>query len=529
MKRILLAICLSVWGCFAFSQAFKPGNLVLFRYGDGTSVLSSKTTPVFLDEYSPTGTLVRSIAMPIAENGTDRILTGIGSQAREGLISLSLDGQLLIVPGFGTPVGLTTYAEKRTIGLIAADGTVNTSTAVSTTITTIRNVVSVDGSAFWMVGSKNYTRYIPYGFDGSTDGTNLGGPTGSYSITSFNNQLYLSTDVTGYPKVATLGTGMPTTGTQTAVTLPGYPATGSPNQFVLFDTNGDKIPDLLYVADDGGTTPATASIQKYVFNGTAWEAKGKFTAAGKTDNLKSITGSLSGTNVTLYCSTIGYSATSSPSALLKITDVVSSSLDQTPPTLTTLATAGTNQLFKSLAFAPVTAATSPPSKPANLTANSLSVSSISLTWLDNSTNETGFEIERSANGTDFTLLKTVAANISTYTDPGLAASTQYYYRVRAIGSAGNSAYTNIANATTGVIMLPGVPSNLIAKAASPISVTLTWADNATNETGFEIERSDNGTTFSAVGTVGANIITYTDNSANANTTYYYRIRAKLNF
>src|SRR5882757_8696248 len=108
MKKLLLAICLAAGCSNAFSQAFKPGDLVVFRYGDGSTVLSSKINPVFLDEYSPSGALVRSIAMPVAANGTDRILTGIGSQAREGLISLSLDGQVLIVPGFGTPVGLTT-------------------------------------------------------------------------------------------------------------------------------------------------------------------------------------------------------------------------------------------------------------------------------------------------------------------------------------------------------------------------------------------------------------------------------------
>jgi gliding motility-associated-like protein len=525
MKKILLAICFLVWASFAFSQAFKPGNLILFRYGDGSAALSSKTTPVFLDEYSPLGILVRSIALPVAENATDRILTGIGSQAREGLISLSVDGQLLIIPGFGTPVGLTTYAEKRTIGLVAADGTVNTSTAVSTTITTIRNVVSVDGSAFWMVGSKNFTRYIPFGFNGDTDGINLGGPTGCYSIMSFKNQLYVSTDVTGYPKVATLGTGMPATGVQTAVSLPGYPSTGSPNQFVLFDANSDGLPDLLYVADDGGTAPANATLQKYVLNGAAWEARGKFRVGGKTDNLKSITGSQSGASVNLYCTTIGYSATSTPSALLKITDEVSANLDQTAPTLTTLATAAVNQLFKSLAFAPVTSPTSPPSKPASLIASSLSATGIRLNWIDNSTNETGFEIERSSDGTNFTLFTTVAANASTYTNIGLTTSTAYYYRIRAIGSAGNSGYSNIANATTGVVVLPTVPSNLLAKASSSNAAGLNWADNSTNETGFEIERSTDGINFLPLTIVNENITAYTDESVVPNTTYHYRVRA----
>jgi hypothetical protein len=72
---------------------------------------------------------------------------------------------------------------------------------------------------------------------------------------------------------------------------------------------------------------------------------------------------------------------------------------------------------------------------------------------------------------------------------------------------------------------PAAPSGLTATATSPSSVRLTWADNSADETGFVVERSPNGTTFAAVGTVGANVTVFDDTGLAAGTTYTYRVRA----
>ena len=71
-----------------------------------------------------------------------------------------------------------------------------------------------------------------------------------------------------------------------------------------------------------------------------------------------------------------------------------------------------------------------------------------LSWTDNSSNESGFRIERSSNGTSFSEIATVGANVITYVDSGLAGSTQYWYRIRAYNTAGNSAYSNTATGIT---------------------------------------------------------------------------------
>ena len=89
-----------------------------------------------------------------------------------------------------------------------------------------------------------------------------------------------------------------------------------------------------------------------------------------------------------------------------------------------------------------------PNAPTNLTAAAVSSSQINLAWTDNSSDETGFKIERSNDGTNFTQIDVVGANVSTYSNTGLAASTTYYYRVCAYNSSGNSGYTSVANATT---------------------------------------------------------------------------------
>lgn len=99
---------------------------------------------------------------------------------------------------------------------------------------------------------------------------------------------------------------------------------------------------------------------------------------------------------------------------------------------------------------PVGTPPQPPAAPASLTANAVSSSRIDLGWADNSSNEDQFRIERSTDGgSNWSFLANAAADATSYQNTGLTASTTYHYRVRAENSAGNSAYSNTANATTG--------------------------------------------------------------------------------
>ena len=71
------------------------------------------------------------------------------------------------------------------------------------------------------------------------------------------------------------------------------------------------------------------------------------------------------------------------------------------------------------------AAPTAPAAPTNLSATAVSSSQINLTWTDNASNESGFRIERSADGATFTEIGVVTANVTTYADTSLSAATQY--------------------------------------------------------------------------------------------------------
>ncbi len=154
--------------------------------------------------------------------------------------------------------------------------------------------------------------------------------------------------------------------------------------------------------------------------------------------------------------------------------------------------------------------------------------SIVLAWVDNANNETGFKIERSLSASSgFTQVGTVAANVRTYTASNLTRGTTYYFRVRATNSAGDSAYSNVANATT-LPAAPAAPTGLSATAGSnSSSIRLSWSHAQTGEDGFRIERGTSSSgPFSEVGIAGpGSSLTYDDLGLAHSTTYYYRVRA----
>lgn len=105
-------------------------------------------------------------------------------------------------------------------------------------------------------------------------------------------------------------------------------------------------------------------------------------------------------------------------------------------------------------FATVTAGngggtTTIPAAPTTLAASAQSTSQINLSWSDRSSNETGFAIERKvgSSGT-YSFVSSVGANVTSFSNTGLSAGTQYSYRIRSFNSAGYSSYSTEANATT---------------------------------------------------------------------------------
>ena len=169
-----------------------------------------------------------------------------------------------------------------------------------------------------------------------------------------------------------------------------------------------------------------------------------------------------------------------------------------------------------------------PAAPTTLVATAAGTTQINLTWADNASNETGFIVERSLNGsTGWTQVGTPAANATSFSNTGLSPSTQYFYRVRATNSGTDSTNSNTANATTQATpTAPAAPTNLAATAFSSSQINLTWTDNANNETGFILERSPDGVNnWTQVATPAQNATSASDTTVLASTQYFYRIRA----
>ncbi|CAG1017797.1 hypothetical protein BURC_02493, partial [Burkholderiaceae bacterium] len=89
-----------------------------------------------------------------------------------------------------------------------------------------------------------------------------------------------------------------------------------------------------------------------------------------------------------------------------------------------------------------------PAAPSNLIATQASASQINLAWTDNSNNESGFNIERSSNGVNWTPLTGVGINATSYQNISLTCGTTYHYRVYAYNAVGNSPHSNTSTATT---------------------------------------------------------------------------------
>lgn len=172
-----------------------------------------------------------------------------------------------------------------------------------------------------------------------------------------------------------------------------------------------------------------------------------------------------------------------------------------------------------------------PISPTELKATVISTTQVNLSWIDKSTNEDGFKIQRKTGTGNFADVATVSKDVTTYSDNGLTPATTYTYRVFAYNSTGASlSYTNEVTVTTfgsAVLTTTAISniSNTTAKSGgsitsdggSPITARgIVWSTSA-NPTIALTTKTIDGT---GTGTFTSNLTGLT-----ANTTYYVRAYA----
>jgi hypothetical protein len=186
----------------------------------------------------------------------------------------------------------------------------------------------------------------------------------------------------------------------------------------------------------------------------------------------------------------------------------------------------------------------PPLKPDGLTMSTTGTGNnkrFVATFNDNSIAETSYDLQRSFDGTTWATVGTSPSPLDqpnthsqrTILDSTSNASASYQYRVVARNKVGYSPEfpTMTASSTSATVGVnpPTAPSALTGALQVGPKVALTWKDNASNETGFVLQRSsDNGVTFSQLATAPArtgsgSTVSFTDSTVALGTTYQYRV------
>jgi uncharacterized repeat protein (TIGR01451 family) len=170
--------------------------------------------------------------------------------------------------------------------------------------------------------------------------------------------------------------------------------------------------------------------------------------------------------------------------------------------------------------------------PANLAVSHRTNATLTIRWQDMNSEESQYIIERN-NGSGWVEIAVLASNSTEFFDNGadlengLSCDVFYSYRVYAYRES-NDDWSPVSDSTTTSLLCQlNTPINLAASSTVG-DISLVWQDTNINEAAHEIERSTDNVNWVNLGTVGADVTTFTDTSALCETTYYYRVRAYRN-
>ena len=317
------------------AQQFLPGNLAVLRVGDGVESPGSHGNAVFLDQFSTNGSFLNSI--PVPANATNALIVS-GSASSEGGLTRSADGRLLLLAGYNIALSnsLSSLASSaatnvpRVVGALDIAGSFSLVGATTNEYSknNIRSGTSDGRGNYWGAGANSGTFY----FGDATPDTVQTNVANTRVIQDLGGSLYFSTG-SGTPVIWRIsGTPTSSNGPPTLVLARG--AGGSPFAFAF---NPDFT--VAYVADD--TLAGEGGVQRWDFADGSWALSYVFT--GLTNSgAHGLAVDFSGPRAAVYATT----AESTANRLVKLVDAGPAS------PVTTLASAGANQLFRGVTFTP---------------------------------------------------------------------------------------------------------------------------------------------------------------------------------
>ncbi|HZM03413.1 MAG TPA: hypothetical protein VFC44_10335 [Candidatus Saccharimonadales bacterium] len=412
----VVALPLILAGAAHAQTQFVPGDLAVLQVGDGSAAIGSHGNPIIVADYQTNGTFVSQVNIPT--NGDDALVQG--GSAFSGMLSLSTDGQYLVLQGYNTNIPYTLTSSIDTSTSIAVPRGVGTVDAFGNFILdvittnkfsggTIRGAVTDGQGNFWAGGSKDGIQYLGTNF---SPGTISGAGAGAIrDMLMVNGSIYFSTSQ--YPATGSNGLaafiGAPTNAaTPTLVInastnlIPGATGTPNPKGFAI-----NPALTIAYYVDMQGIGTG-GGIERFTGDGSGTNWVYQYTLTYTTDPFQELAVDFSGTNPVVYA----IAATGSPNLLVSVVDTGAAS------TFNFLTFSPTSTVFRGLTFAPIHQAAKAP--PATLSIVR-SGTNVIVTWTS-----TGVLQSTTQFGTGFTDVP--AAPVSPYTT-GITGTNQFF-RVR---------------------------------------------------------------------------------------------------
>ncbi|MET0395153.1 MAG: T9SS type A sorting domain-containing protein [Chitinophagaceae bacterium] len=487
---------------------FTPGNIVVYRAGDGVALMNGNASKVFLDEYTTAGSLVQSILLP----GLGKKVTMGGNNFfNDGLLTLSGNGRYLVVPGYNATLGTDPYsgAAQRSIGLVDFKG-------LTTSVTVMPNpdfwpnsgAASNDGSSIWFAGSDGI-EYTPVNGTSSTRIIDYGYSSFTNYVYISKGQLYIGHALSGDNRLGKLGNGLPSAPNQVFTEFPG---TGSinPLQFELADLD-PNLPgnDVLYVASQQNSG---GGIKKYSLVSGTWVLNG--TVGTTADNYTGLSLKISANVVTIFATRRGGNSTAIRGGeLVSLADNTgyNGNLTGTPVVIASVGTANTKS-FRGIANVPLGC-------PGVGTVQALNItpSQVTLSW-NAAAGAGNYQYAITTTNTPPATWSNTAN--TTITVNSLVSGTTYYGHVRSFCDASNvSEWSSVRFVAT--CQSPALSVTTISSNAMGVT-TANW--NAVfGSTGYEYAF----TTSPAPPATGTGVTTHTATVSNLNpvTQYYLHIRS----